>query len=280
MERRARIEEQQRDSWDRFSGGWAEWDEVVHQMHAPIGDEMIRLLDLRADREHLDIASGTGEPGLDIAELLPDGRVVLTDLSPAMLQQATAAAAARGLTNVEAHECSADALPFPDASFDSVSCRNGLMFFPDIPGALAEFARVLRPGGLVVVAVWAEPEGNPWATIPMAAIRAEAELPAPDPDEPGIFRCCRPGSIGEAFRAAGYTDVTETEVHGTLTTASAEQYWDYLVGISAPVVALLATVDDAARARIHDAVLDRIREFETEGRPAIPIHARCIAGTR
>ncbi len=78
------IERQQRETWDRFSAGWIKWDPQVVEMLAPVGQEMITLLALTDDGEHLDIASGTGEPGLSIAAQMPRGRVVLTDLSEAM----------------------------------------------------------------------------------------------------------------------------------------------------------------------------------------------------
>ena len=63
-----------------FSPGWMKWDALVMEMLAPVGAEIIRALALRDDNEHLDIGSGTGEPGLSIAAVVPRGRVVLTDL--------------------------------------------------------------------------------------------------------------------------------------------------------------------------------------------------------
>jgi ubiquinone/menaquinone biosynthesis C-methylase UbiE len=109
------------------------------------------------------------------------------DLSGGMLAAANANANARGLTNVKTRECSADDLPFDDASFDTITCRFGFMFFPDVAGSVAELARALRPGGRMSAA-WAEPPPNPWAAIPLAAISAEVEIPAPPPDAPGLFR--------------------------------------------------------------------------------------------
>src|SRR5438067_1851239 len=146
--------------WDRFSPGWMKWDALVMEMLAPVGAEMIGALALRDGSEHLDIASGTGEPGLSIAALIPRGRVVLTDLSGGMLAAARANATARGLTNVETRECDVDDLHFGDASFDTITCRFGFMFFPDIAGAMTELLRVLRPGGRISAAVWAEPPGK------------------------------------------------------------------------------------------------------------------------
>jgi ubiquinone/menaquinone biosynthesis C-methylase UbiE len=274
------IREQQRQTWDRFSGGWAKWDDLVREMMGPVGDEMIRSLELRDDGEHLDVAAGTGEPGLSIAARVSHGRVVLTDLSPEMLVAASANAKARGLGNVDVRECGVDALPFDDASFDTISCRFGFMFFPDIPGAVAELLRVLRSGGRISIAVWAEPPGNPWATIPMAAISSEVALPTPAPDAPGLFRCAAPGAIASVLRDAGMRTVVESDVRTTLDPVSAEDYWAFITEVTAPVVAGLAQADDAARERIRTTTIEQVRSFEVDGKPSIPIHARCITGTK
>jgi SAM-dependent methyltransferase len=274
------IREEQRLRWDKSSKAWTTWDELVMPMLAPVGEEMIRSLQLRDDTQHLDIASGTGEPGLTVAARSPRGRVVLTDLSSEMLATARAKAHARGLDNVEVHERGVDDLPFGDASFDTITCRFGVMFFPDIPAAVRNLVRMLRSVGRISVAVWAEPSGNPWATIPLEAIAAEVELPPVDANAPGMFRCAVPGSIAEIFRDAGLRDVVETDVRATVDPASADEYWNYMSEVAGPVIAGLALVDDAARERIRRAVLERVRVFELDGRPSIPLHARCIVGTK
>src|SRR5262249_519882 len=144
---------------------WDKWDSIIMDQLGPVGAAMIERLDIADGHHHLDIAAGTGEPGLSIAALLPHGRVVLTDLAPELLDIAERRARAQGLTNIETRVCSADDLPFGDATFDSVSVRFGYMFFPDMATATAEFARVLKPGGRVGASVWIEPEANPWTSI-------------------------------------------------------------------------------------------------------------------
>src|SRR5215212_11269383 len=141
------IRESQRATWAGLSAGWEKWDSVIMDQLAPVSAAMIEWLDIADDQRHLDIASGTGEPGLSIARMSPNGRVVLTDLAPEMLDVAARRASAQGITNIETKVCSADDLPFDDATFDSVSVRFGYMFFPNMVEATAEFARVLRPGG-------------------------------------------------------------------------------------------------------------------------------------
>src|SRR4029077_8232944 len=124
------IRDAQRAAWAGLSASWEKWDAIIMGQLGPVGDAMIERLDVADDQQHLDIAAGTGEPGLTIARLAPRGHVVLTDLAPEMLDIAPRRASAQGITNFEATVCAADDLPFGDATFDSVSVRFGYMFLP------------------------------------------------------------------------------------------------------------------------------------------------------
>ena len=126
------IRDGQRATWATLSASWEKWDSVIMDQLGPVGAAMIERLGIAADQQHLDIAAGTGEPGLSIARLAPTGRVVLTDLAAEMLDVAARRARAQGIANIETKVCSADDLPFDDATFDSVSVRFGYMFFPDV----------------------------------------------------------------------------------------------------------------------------------------------------
>src|SRR4051794_24694643 len=244
------IRTQQRQTWDRFSAGWVKWDELVMNWLAPACDVMVAGIAPKPDAEHLDVATGTGEPGLTIAGIARDGHVVLSDLSMGMLDGARRGAADRGLRNVDFREADASALPFADKSFDSVSCRFGFMFFPDMAAAAHEFARVLRPGGVTSVAVWAEPAFNPWATVPMRQIAEVVDMPTPSPDAPGLFRCAAPGFMSTLLADAGLEVVADDDVPVAAKTTSPEHFWAYLSEVAAPVVAGLKQADDAGRDRI------------------------------
>src|SRR4051794_32223261 len=245
------IRDAQRATWARLSGSWDKWDAIIMDQLGPVGAAIIERLDVVEDQQHLDIASGTGEPGLTIARRSPKGRVVLTDLAPEMLAVAARRADAQGITNIETKVCSADDLPFGDAMFDSVSVRFGYMFFPDAARATAEFVRVLAPGGRICASVWVKPEENPWTSLAMQAIATEAELPAPDPDGPNMFRCAAPGWVGAHYEHAGLCDVAEWDVGVELVTRSPEEYWDMISEHVSLAVAALRQVDGATRARIR-----------------------------
>ena len=110
------ILEAQRTAWAGLAPGWEKWDSVIMDQLGPVSSAMIDGLDLAPGQQHLDIASGTGEPGLTIARLAPIGHVVLTDLSGAMLDVARRRAHVQGITNVDTQVCSADDLPFAAAT--------------------------------------------------------------------------------------------------------------------------------------------------------------------
>src|SRR5215472_17197457 len=104
------IRNAQRATWARLSAGWEKWDSVIMDQLGPVGAAMIDRLDVAEGQVHLDVAAGTGEPGLTLARRAPKGRVVLTDLVPEMLEIATRRATAQGLANIETKVCSADDL--------------------------------------------------------------------------------------------------------------------------------------------------------------------------
>ena len=120
---------------------------ATSQVHAK-GESIARLVEIVKPRRHwhvLDVATGAGHTGLAFAPHVE--RVVASDMTAEMLDQAAKLAAGRGLANVETVIAVADALPFADASFDLAVCRLAAHHFPEPQKFFAEAARVLRPGG-------------------------------------------------------------------------------------------------------------------------------------
>jgi len=274
------VRDVQRATWAGLSASWEKWDSIIMDQLGPVGAAIIEHLDIAEDQQHLDIAAGTGEPGLSIAKLAPKGRVVLTDLAKEMLEIAARRAHAQRIANIATKVCSADDLPFDDATFDSVSVRFGYMFFPDMAKATAEFARVLKPGGRLCSAVWIKPEQNPWTSILMEAIATEAVLPPPDPDRPNMFRCAAPGYVAALYEGAGLRDVLEWDVDVELAADSAEQYWDVMSEHVSLAVAALQQVEQAARERIRARAIAEVTAFVRDSTVRVPGVARCIVGTK
>src|ERR1051325_10939561 len=106
------IREQQKETWNKFSPGWKKWDEFTMDFLKPMGDEIIRMIRPKDKEVVLDVAAGTGEPGLTIAGMIPNGKVVITDLAEGMLAVAKENAAKKGIKNYETIACDVSQMPF------------------------------------------------------------------------------------------------------------------------------------------------------------------------
>lgn len=270
------IREQQKASWNKFSPGWKKWDILMMDFLKPKGDEIIRLLQPKENEVILDIAAGTGEPGLTIASMLKGGKVVITDLSGDMLEIAKENAAARGITNIETVACDVCEMPFNDNTFDAISCRFGFMFFPDMQLAANEMVRVLKPGGRISTSVWNGPEKNFWITAIGGTINRNMQLPQPPPEAPGMFRCAKPGLMEDIFKQAGLKNISVHEVHGKLNCGSADTYWNMMTEVAAPFVAALSKADDEMKEKIKKEVYQQLNEKFPDGNVIIDSSALVV----
>jgi SAM-dependent methyltransferase len=167
-------------------------------LFAPFAVELaVRAAALRPARV-LELASGTGRVTAELVRRLPGAAVTATDLNEAMV--AYGAAHVPGATWRPAD---AQALPFPDRSADLVVCAFGAMFFPDRPGAFAECARVLSPGGTLLMSIWAEVEGSPLTAALVAALAAVLPERTPDFVTRVPHGYCDPARIRADLAAGG-----------------------------------------------------------------------------
>jgi demethylmenaquinone methyltransferase/2-methoxy-6-polyprenyl-1,4-benzoquinol methylase len=121
---------------------------------------LVRSLALGADARVLDLATGTGDVALDVVRRHPSVHVTGVDPSAGMLAVGQDKVARAGVTrHVTLVTGDAQALSFPDASFDAVTIAFGIRNVPDRPRALAEMRRVLKPGGRLGILELAEPRG-------------------------------------------------------------------------------------------------------------------------
>ena len=143
------IKQRQQQAW--ASGDFA----VVAARIVLVAEHLCDSADLRAGWRVLDVATGSGNAA--IAAARHGCTAVGIDYVPALLERGRERAAAEGLS-VELLEGDAEALPFPDNSFDAVTSVFGSMFAPDHAQAAAELLRVCRPGGTIALASWT-PDG-------------------------------------------------------------------------------------------------------------------------
>ena len=195
---------EQVEAWRSVAAGWERQRELFARATGVLSARMIELLEPRPGQRILDLAAGPGEVGFEVLPLIqPGGELLSTDVAPEMVEVARRRAAALGLDGIEFAVEDAARLSLPDASVDGVICRFGLMLVPDMASAAAEIARVLHPGGRVVLAVWASSRVNPWIT---AGGRAALELgftEPPDHDAPGPFRLGDPVLLRSVLEGGG-----------------------------------------------------------------------------
>ena len=130
-------------------------DSVVHRE-----GESLQVVEEWAARGHYpraaDIGTGVGFTAFAVAPYV--GRMLATDITPAMLREARLLAAQRSLANMTYTLAAAEELPMPDASLDLVTCRTAAHHFQDLPRAVAEWRRVLAPSGVLILADTVSPE--------------------------------------------------------------------------------------------------------------------------
>ncbi|MDP9366729.1 MAG: class I SAM-dependent methyltransferase [Chloroflexota bacterium] len=213
-----------REQWQQAADAWHRWGPTIEAWLGESTRVMLNLAQIGPGDRVLDLATGAGEPALTIAERVgPTGHVLATDIAPNILAFAARAAADRGLTNLETRVMDGERLEVPDESFDVVTSRVGLIYFPDQQGALAETRRVLKPGGRVAAIVYTTPERNPFFSIPVGIIRRRANLPPPAPGQPGPFSLGGEGVLAAAFERAGFQEVRTAIVPSPLRLASAAE---------------------------------------------------------
>jgi SAM-dependent methyltransferase len=250
--------------WSRVAGGWAQHADYADARGAQSAERMLDLAQVGAGDRVLELACGPGGLGLAAAERVgPAGEVVLTDVAEEMTDIAAARGAELGLGNVAFRRLDLERVDEPDASYDVVLCREGLMFALEPDRAVAEIRRVLRPGGRAAIAVWAARERNPWLGLMMDVVSAHTGAPVPPPGIPGPFALGDAGVLRRLFDDAGLADVWVGELSVPLRTASFDEWWGRTTALAGPLSAILASMPEEAVQALRERARVAVRPYET-----------------
>jgi ubiquinone/menaquinone biosynthesis C-methylase UbiE len=280
MRHHARME------WNAAAPGWKKYGKDMLKWMAPVSDQLIRSTGITSGQTVLDVATGTGQPALTIARMVgPNGRVVGVDLSPEMLEVAKEEAAYQGLTNVVVFQVVKDESlsMFDDNTFDSVVCRNGLMFMPDPVKALKAFLRVLKPGGKASVTVWGSPDKSPVMGVVMKTISRHVPDIKPPPAAPGTpggsFSISSVDMLRDYFLKAGFSDFNAEKIEVTVAqTDTAEEFWQGMTEVTGFLVLLLSKLPEEKKLAIKNDVIDSLRKIFPPGGP-VKFTGELILGT-
>ena len=187
----------------------------------------------------LDLASGTGEPGISMAQRVPQGSVMAVDQSSELLDIADKRARNKNLLNFITQQADAHHLPFADQSFDLATCRFGVMFFSDCQRALAELRRLLKPGARACFAAWGPMEQPYWqSTLKIVHRHVGGTMLEPGGSDP--FRFSSAGSLSAVLTASGFHEVEESTRSLPWTwPGDAEEVLEYFCAVAAPFRSML-----------------------------------------
>lgn len=161
----------------------------------------------------LDIGCGTGQSTREAARAAVNASAVGVDASARMLERARQLSDDQGLPNITYQQADAQVHPFPPAHFDLCISRFGTMFFADPVAAFTNIGRALRPAARLVLLVWQGRDRNEWASAIRQPLTTATPKPTPPTRSPDPFSLADPAITEGILAAAGFTEVSFTDVH-------------------------------------------------------------------
>jgi len=249
------FKDNERLAWDLCADNY---DGCLTEPFRPFAERLLSLVSLQRRQRVLDIAAGSGLVTLMASGSVgPEGAVVGVDLSSRMTQLARRRAEDDKIKNTHFAQVDAEALSFPDQSFDVVVCALGLMLFPQSGRALSEIRRVLKPGGTAGLSVFGR--GS------KVALRALMEpfiplMPAPEERGPSIFGFGKGETLRESLQQAGFSDIRVEEHSHVVTFGREEDAWEMLLSLGR-LGQMHSRLDQDQRDQLREQVLSLAQEY-------------------
>lgn len=244
----------------------------VPAIGAPVADDLIKVAALRQNERVLDVACGTGVVARLASQLVgTEGFVAGLDVNPGML--AVARKTMPPAVAAEWHEASAQAMPFPDASFDAVLCQMSLQFMPDKQAALREMRRVLSSGGRLILNI-------PGPIPPPFNILAETLARDIGPEAAGfvnqVFSLHNITEVQSLLNGADFHNVAVEAHNKSLQLPKPKEFlWQFVH--STPLAAALAGAKEERLASLERNVLAKWQQFVEDG--TFMIQVRMVTAT-
>ncbi len=255
---------QQQPDWDSIA---EKFDHFLPHI-APVGDALINSMNFAPGEQILDVASGTGEPALTIAQRFPHCMVTGSDAAAGMVKAAQNKANKAKLENLKFVAMPAENLEFPDNSFDKAVCRFGVMLFQDPKKGVEEIQRVLKPGGQFSMAVWSHPESFTtlnWSYQVFKGKVADDNLP---PLEIATSLSDKE-LLTNLLTDAGFSDINIETHHFNYQFLSFDEYWD-MNEKSEIMKQQFDALPESERDNIRNEIARFAHDFQTENGLVIP----------
>jgi ubiquinone/menaquinone biosynthesis C-methylase UbiE len=251
------------------------WDRPGRAAATDLSDAaLLDALGIRPGLRVLDLASGAGNPSVEIARRMGvGGFIVASDLVPEMVARSRQRVAAAGNDNVRFAAADIQALPFRDESFDAVVCRLGIMFCPAIETALAEVRRVLAPGGIAAFSVWGPREDNTVFLILESVVSRASGTPEFTP-----LRFGEPDSLRRLLALAAFRNVEERSFVSDYVVPREEAFWRQ--SLTLHYGAWLDSLPARARTALEETVESAFAGYRTEEGYRLRSHIRICSGAK
>lgn len=258
-----------RSAWNKVAPGY---DEFVTSTYFDLGGEALRRAGLRPRMRILDVAAGSGAVSLAAARL--GANVTAVDISPVMIERLQLRAR-QERSNIETRVMDGHALEFDDHCFDMAASEFGVMLFPDLLQGLREMARVVKPGGRVVVVAFGSPTKIEFFQFFIRAVQAAVPgFTGPPMDPlPLPFQVQDPQKLRWEMVNAGLKNVRVEETSEGMRYKSGKEFWDWVTNSNPIVGTMLHRLDLKAEqiTAIQRAAEKLIRERAGENDTAVLI---------
>jgi SAM-dependent methyltransferase len=260
------------EGWTRKA---ATYDRLTGRATARLIEPLLDAVGVQSGMRLLDVACG---PGRCAAAAAARGAVPLgLDAAVGMI-----AVARTRYPELEFQQGDAERLPFADESFDAVVAGFVVNHLPRPEGALAEFARVLRRGGRVAVAVWDRPGRMRLLGVLTEAIERTVGVrdPGPPSDGPDPFRFADKAAFAALLSGAGLAGVEVRSIGFEERVADTNELWEGMLAGSVRTAAAIERQPESVRRRIRGELEDVVASYRSDAGITLPVSAKLASGRR
>jgi len=277
-----RFKETTRAQWQEAAEAWHRWGGVLGDWLGEATELMLDLGEVTEGSRVLDVAAGAGEQSLTAARRVGStGHVLATDISSNILRLALESARTAGLHHVDAKVIDGESLAeLPAGSFDTVISRVGMIYFPDQLKALQGMHHALASGGKVSLITYSTAAENAFFSLPVSIIRERANLPAPQPGQPGPFSLGDPEVLANLLIEAGFKNIVVDRVSAPLRLKTAAECVRFERESFGALHQMLSSLDEAEQESVWQEIAAALDGFEGPGGFEGPCELLVAAGTK
>jgi SAM-dependent methyltransferase len=258
-------------SWERQS---ATYDDFTGRVTSRFVEPLLDAAGVEEGTRVLDVATGPGYVARRAAAR--GASPVGVDIAPGMLEVAREAS-----PELEFLEGAAEALPFPDDTFDAVVASFLVLHLGRPEQFASEAYRVLRLGGHVGLSMWDGPDRMRLIGVFIEALQeVGAQAPPEVPEGPPLFRFSDERELATLLRGAGFEGVAVSTVAFSQPVGTADELWDGMLGGTVRLGITIRSMGEGERARLREAVGQRLAPYATDRGIELPVSAKLASGMK